>query len=319
MAILAGIDEAGYGPILGPLVVSAAAFKLPDSMLGKDLWSVLKKSIGQTKKHLAGRLLISDSKKAFNRKTGTGHLERTIFACLKCLGSHPAALTELLQLLCPQCTNRLQAYPWYQNNDELQRHCDKKDIRIAFEVFAEDMTRNNIKLLSIQSHCLDVAHYNHLIDNVKNKATVLFSTTSALVKSIWDNSRDDNIQIIIDRQGGRTHYRKVLQKMFPNLNLAIIKESENSSSYQLNNPNRKMRLHFTTKADQKYLPVSLASMVSKYVRELLIEKINRYFLNRQPELRPTAGYWKDGLRFIEDLKTHTPLIEYESSQLIRCR
>ena len=93
----------------------------------------------------------------------------------------------------------------------------------------------------------------------------------------------------------------------------------NSSSYELSGSGKKMRLHFVTKADQKYLPVSLASMVSKYIRELLVERINKYFLKHQPQLKPTAGYWKDGLRFIEDLKTKAPHVKYQKSQLIRSK
>ncbi|MHC5117167.1 MAG: ribonuclease HII, partial [Planctomycetota bacterium] len=33
MALLVGIDEAGYGPLLGPLVVSAVALKVPEGLL----------------------------------------------------------------------------------------------------------------------------------------------------------------------------------------------------------------------------------------------------------------------------------------------
>jgi len=36
-------------------------------------------------------------------------------------------------------------------------------------------------------------------------------------------------------------------------------------------------------------------------------------------LKPTAGYWKDGLRFIDDLKKNVPHVAFDSNQLIRCR
>jgi len=56
-----------------------------------------------------------------------------------------------------------------------------------------------------------------------------------------------------------------------------------------------------------------------YVRELLIDGMNRYFRGFCADLKPTAGYWKDGLRFIDDLKRHLPHMQYDSNQLIRCR
>ena len=41
MTIVAGIDEAGYGPWLGPLVVSAAALRVPPELAEVDLWKTL--------------------------------------------------------------------------------------------------------------------------------------------------------------------------------------------------------------------------------------------------------------------------------------
>jgi len=78
-------------------------------------------------------------------------------------------------------------------------------------------------------------------------------------------------------------------------------------------------LHFVVGADERFLPVSLASMVSKYLRELLIHNINRYFTGFHSDLRPTAGYWKDGLRFIDDLKTNIPGLQVDMEQLVRSR
>jgi len=80
-----------------------------------------------------------------------------------------------------------------------------------------------------------------------------------------------------------------------------------------------MRMHFVVGADGRFLPVSLASMVSKYLRELLIGSLNRYFIGFSADLKPTAGYWKDGLRFIEDIKANLPHVQFNSNQLIRSR
>jgi hypothetical protein len=60
-------------------------------------------------------------------------------------------------------------------------------------------------------------------------------------------------------------------------------------------------------------------MVSKYLREKLMACINSYFLEKCRTLKPTAGYWTDGKRFINDLKTIAPQIQYDPNQLIRYR
>ncbi|MHC4595586.1 MAG: hypothetical protein ACYS9C_01635 [Planctomycetota bacterium] len=319
MVVLVGIDEAGFGPILGPLVVSSSTFSLPNHLLTSDLWRILRRSLANKRKRLAGRLLIADSKKAYSKSLGLKHLERTVLTAFGCLGREPATLTELMELLCPACLERLSGYPWYRDAGSQPILTDIADKAIASAVLADDLTSNGIELLALKSCCLDVAYYNKMVSGVKNKARVLFTATSQLIKEAFDNFTDHDLQIMVDRQGGRVRYRKNLQLMFPDMELKILRESPAASSYELQTDGRGMRLHFVVGADERFLPVSLASMVSKYLRELLIRSINRYFAGFGADLRPTAGYWKDGLRFIKDLKTNLPHVEFNDDQLIRCR
>jgi ribonuclease HII len=319
MVVLVGIDEAGFGPILGPLIVSSSSFSLPHNLLTTDLWRVLRKSISDRRKHIAGRLLIADSKKAYTRSLGIKHLQRTVLSVLKCLNYEPSTLAELIELLCPSCLGRLSDYPWHRDIADYSLSMNLADKEVASAVLAEDLASNGMKFLDLKSCCLDVAYYNKMVTAVKNKANVLFSAACSLIKSAYDNFAGDDLQIIVDRQGGRVHYRSQLQRMFGDMELKIIRESQATSSYELQADGKAMRLHFVVGADGRFLPVSLASMVSKYLRELLVDNMNRYFAGFSTGLKPTAGYWKDGLRFIEDIKTNLPDVKFDSNQLIRSR
>ena len=78
-----------------------------------------------------------------------------------------------------------------------------------------------------------------------------------------------------------------------------------------------MRIHFCIKADTKYLTVALASMVSKYLREVMMESLNRHFCELCPELKPTAGYWQDGQRFMKNLSTALEADQFDTGKLVR--
>jgi ribonuclease HII len=82
MTLTVGIDEVGYGPSLGPLVVAAAAARAP----------------------LPAGVKIADSKKVFSQARGVSSLEPAV------LGFLPAdTFTGLLDLL----SATLPAHPWY--------------------------------------------------------------------------------------------------------------------------------------------------------------------------------------------------------------
>lgn len=317
--VVVGIDEAGLGPILGPLVVSAACFSVPADKIESNTWQLLSDSVSSSKKHLAGRLLICDSKKAYTPSTGIAYLEKTVLSCLGILGKTPASITELIDALCPACKNRLAQYPWHKDLSHRDIKFNHDDIAISAGAFGRNLEKHNMSLMALNSFCFDVAFYNDMIGKVNNKSTVLFMAVCSLVDEIIKSAQHTNFHFIIDRQGGRTKYTRQLRTMFPDMELKVLDENDNISSYELIMSGKKVKIDFIVKADADFLPACLASMVSKYLREQLMGCINSYFVEKCRNLKPTAGYWTDGKRFLNDLKTIAPQIQYDPNQLIRCR
>ncbi len=319
MAILAGIDEAGYGPLLGPMVVSSAAFEIPDELLKADLWKLLKDSVSRVKKNLKGRIVIADSKKVFTPAGGIGQLQRSVLACLRVLGHNPQTVRQVVELLDAEVVARLDEYPWFADIDERPLGGVAADVGIAANMFARDMEAKGMRLAGLRSLCFDVGHYNRLVNATNNKSTVAFGAVIRLIIELMRAAEGKNVQVVVDRQSGRTNYISVLQLNFPSAELTVLRQDEQISSYEMKFGNRTLRVHFVVKGDDRSLPVALASMASKYLRELLMESHNRYFMGLCPGLKPTAGYWKDGTRFLAELKTLAPQVRYDPQMLVRCR
>lgn len=73
MNCLAGVDEAGLGPILGPLVVAGVAMRGPE---GLDPWAALRGHVSR-RKHVDNKVRVADSKKVHQGPHGKERLEST--------------------------------------------------------------------------------------------------------------------------------------------------------------------------------------------------------------------------------------------------
>ena len=62
----AGIDEAGYGPMLGPLCVATSVFRVDEATPEDgppDLWSRLEEVVGSRPRDPRRRIAVADSKR----------------------------------------------------------------------------------------------------------------------------------------------------------------------------------------------------------------------------------------------------------------
>ena len=60
-------------------------------------------------------------------------------------------------------------------------------------------------------------------------------------------------------------------------------------------------------------------MLSKYLREALMNRFNAFWRRHLPDIIPTAGYHGDGERFMQEIDRTRRALGIAESQMVRCR
>jgi hypothetical protein len=97
-----------------------------------------------------------------------------------------------------------------------------------------------------------------------------------------------------DRHGGRRRYAALVAHPFGATLVQPVEETAERSAYEL--PAAACRVEFCVGGESR-LPVALASMTAKYVREVAMRGFNDHWSARCPGLAPTAGYPVDAARW----------------------
>ncbi len=303
MAYLIGTDEAGYGPNLGPLLISATVWRIPDQLSREDLYTLLDEVVSRrpTSRQDSPSVPIADSKALYNSGSGLGALEYGVFVALAAAGLMPASWRDAWSLLAPQCQSILQTAPWYAEFDqELPLETNPETLQRLTAAFRKRLEEIPLELITVRSVAVFPERFNELVERFGSKGLVLSRLTIGLIGQILPTLADESVQVQCDKHGGRNKYGSLLQEEFPDPLVEIWGESRSQSVYRWGPEHRRIEARFVAKGES-FLPTALASMVSKYLRELAMTAFNTFWRQHVPGLRPTAGYPVDARRFREEI------------------
>lgn len=305
MPFLIGTDEAGYGPNLGPLTVTGTLWESPDT--STDLYSALEASIRQQSK--GDGIFVADSKKVYSSGSIKA-LETSVLSLVYALHQRlPTSWFDLVEMICsPDSVKQLPNQVWLskkslqessKDNFKFPLKADPDRIKELGQNFLVNCENAGVQLLALECVPVFPPQFNSQIEKLGNKATLLSSETLQIVSRLMTQT-DDDLEIGCDKHGGRSKYGALIQQFLTDEFVMVGAESLEISDYSFRERDRDVVIRFQAKGES-FLPTALASMVSKYLREIFMGLWNEFWKLKIPDIKPTKGYPVDAKRFKSEI------------------
>jgi hypothetical protein len=382
-----GVDEAGYGARLGPLVVSASLWEvrwptfsnadpadpnfldLADRLVWRDQFTPTDDHPDPQRHFAPWR--VADSKQVFHAGQGLQTLQTIVASLLDAIEqphfatadtipdepSLPVAAPSTESAAAPatshtpphawevaaECYRRqaIRVHPtkasvslpyWAQAidsagaaagdpNNSLHEspleHSDTKPSHTTATHAANPWQSSVLIPRALCSRIVSEADFNQGLRQHGNKANLLSATSLQLARDVLLRCPPTAPVIIdFDRHGGRKRYLSLLSEYLDADWPQVLQETAADSRYAWSQNGRPLFARFCVDGEQRY-PVAVASLASKYARELGMHCVNAYWQERAPTLRPTAGYPLDAARFRQELRQLLPQLKFPEEQFWR--
>ncbi len=278
--ILVGIDENGLGPRLGPLIVTAVTARADGERASKVL-------LGRPGRAFGSR--IGDSKALVSYKDGAlGQAwARVLGEAAGATAETPRELVAKLalddeQTLRALCPEQHEAQCW---------SCEGESFDAPGEVMAnvrKDLSRlekRGARVESVRVAIVCTKRINQAADRGTSRFQLDLHTMERLLLDARSRAPDDLVAVC-GKVGGYNQYVDAFGPLSGRLH-TVMSEGRARSEYAMPGLGR---VAFVRDADEQHLLVCLASLVGKYVRDLLTTRVVRHHARHMPHLPLVSGY-----------------------------
>jgi ribonuclease HII len=308
MPILIGLDEAGYGPNLGPLLIAATVWEIPTPPAECDLYTEFAEIVGRPNpsprpQSQPAPLTMGDSKQIHTPGQGLAALEVPVWHAFALQSSPdspptlPRTLPDLLRLVALNAPLDPPHEPWSAAEVPLPQAPSATDL-VHLAAWRSRCAERKIHLRHLAADVVSPLRFNALNRQTGSKGRSLTELSLRLVARCLDQLSQPRTPVLIlaDKHGGRNRYHEFLPAVVGDTFITCLEESTQLSRYRAG----PFEFRFQTQSE-RHLPTALASMLAKYLRELSMLQFNTWWQAQIPGLKATAGYPVDAARFRRDI------------------
>ncbi|MET0343424.1 MAG: hypothetical protein ABW252_20605 [Polyangiales bacterium] len=274
--IVVGVDENGLGPLLGPLVTTAVGFSLARYVPAAQVAAGRALGIDDSKATAGfGQMAVAEGLALAVVARRTGALPGNIDALFEGL------LLERPKALQGACPDGAHAQCWAA---PLSLPCFGGDVG-AGHAMLDGLAARGIELVHARSAVACAGSLNQRLRVGQSRVEVDLELMELLVLDARATLAAE-LRAICGMVGGIRNYTAKLRH-FPAGGVTPVRAKGGTLAYDVAGVGH---VRFEIDADARHLPVALASMVGKYVRELWMARQNAFYRGHDPTLDEVSGY-----------------------------
>ena len=279
-----GVDENGLGPRLGPMIVTAVMAEASADgrrLLERKPRGGLARRLGDSKGLVAhGDVALAEAWARVLVGRGAGHNSR---------GLSPAELVEAISLdgeaaLRAPCPDHVAPQCWNTDGEGFEEGVND-DLLKQLNRDLDRLQARGVRVVAVRSVIVCTRLLNDAVEAGRSRFVVDLHAMERLVLALRELAGKE-VQAICGKVGGFGAYGKVFGPLAGRLH-AVVEEGRARSTYRFPGVGE---LSFVRDGDSSHLLVGMASLVGKYLRELLMDRIVRHYRQDLPELPTASGY-----------------------------
>jgi ribonuclease HII len=275
-----GADENGLGPRLGPMLTTAVLAEIGDGghrTIERGARGKMSERLGDSKALMAhGDIALGE---AWSRVLAARALGRAATSVSELV--HALSLDDEGQLRA-HCPPHVSGMCWGDRGDGFLAD---DALLSAVEKDLERLAKKGVRILTARSVIVCTLQLNRGVDRGLSRFALDLHAMERLVISMRETAGQD-VCAVLGKVGGLRQYEPAFGPLNGRM-CAVLEERKERSTYRFPGVGQ---LSFVMDADASDLLVSMASLVGKYLREVLMARIVHHYRQSDGSLPDASGY-----------------------------